>query len=52
MDQTNRTVKICRRINELENRLWFDPISDYERGDIDEEIFELNEELESLKPAN
>lgn len=51
MDKTNRVVKLCRRISEIEAAL---SAKDQIPNDEDEllyELEELNEELDSLQPA-
>lgn len=51
MDKTNRVIKICRRIEELEYRL---ACKDMMRNDADDariELAELEAELEDLQPA-
>lgn len=46
MSDANRAEEIRRRISELENKLWFDCLSYFDRDDIEMEIYGLNEELE------
>lgn len=52
MDKTNRVIKICRRIEELEYQL---ACKDMMRNDADDarvELAELESELEDLQPAS
>lgn len=51
MDKTNRVIKICRRIEELEYRIACKDMMDNEEGDARLELAELEAELEDLQPA-
>tara|TARA_R110000772_G_C12942718_1_gene401144 strand:+ start:320 stop:514 length:195 start_codon:yes stop_codon:yes gene_type:complete len=51
MDNTNRVVKICIRIKEIDNLLDYTPLYDGEVWDLTEEKIELEKELELLPVA-
>ena len=51
MDITNKIVKICRRIEELEYRLACKDCYMNEAGDMRHELATLELELEKLQPA-
>ena len=51
MDNTNRVVKICRRIKEIDDLLDYTPLYDGEVWDLTEEKIELEKELELLPVA-
>ena len=52
MDITNRCVKICRRIDEIEYILACKDRTPVEEGDLLYEKLGLEQELADLKPAN
>ena len=51
MDNTNRVVKICRRIKEIDDLLDYTPLYDGEVWDLTEEKIELEKELKLLPVA-
>ena len=51
MDITNRIVKICRRITEIEYYLACNAVSKNEDKDLQTELKTLEIELETLQPA-
>ena len=51
MDVTNRIVKICRRIEEIEKILSSNTCCDNERESMSHELYALELELEKLQPA-
>ena len=52
MDKTNRIIKICRRIEQLEYILACNDRLPSEEQDIYDELSDLEEELDSLQPAS
>ena len=51
MDKTNRVIKICRRIEELEYWIACKDMMDNEEDEARIELAELEAELEDLQPA-
>lgn len=52
MDSTNRVVKICRRLTEIDDLLDYTPLYDGEIWDLTEERVELEKELSEIKVCN
>jgi len=51
IDVTNRVVKVCRRIEELEYRLACKDMDAWDSEDARYELEDLEDELETLHPA-
>ena len=52
MDNTNRAVKICRRIVDIEHALACKDQEERKDEELQEELEKLEEELKTLKVAN
>lgn len=52
MDNTNRVVKICRRLTEIQELLDYVPLYDVEEFELIEEKNELTKELSGLNVAS
>lgn len=52
MDKTNRIVKICREIEDIEYQLACKDKCVNEEEDLRNRLFDLEEELSTLQPAN